>query len=224
MQKSLDTVYNLKEPPARKKAGRPSIKQSEQLTELILAEARKLFMQQGFSKTNLDRIVARLHLSKRTIYARFPSKLDLFLAVAEQVMEDHISGLEKLGSSEQTPQQQLQQFALELGRRLTQSELIALERAIMAEAYASSDLSARIHACITPPTIEMVAKILARINPQRQNDGKRLLEDAEIFVSMVTLHLLHHKALNIDEPYFTEKDQRLLERRVNIFLGGYSME
>ena len=49
--------------------------------EKIIEAAEQLFIKQGFSATSMEEVAAAARASKRTIYARFASKEDLFSAV-----------------------------------------------------------------------------------------------------------------------------------------------
>jgi len=49
----------------------------------ILAAAKELFVAEGYEGTSIDKIAAKLELSKRTIYLYFTSKDELYYAVAK---------------------------------------------------------------------------------------------------------------------------------------------
>ncbi|MGD1060844.1 MAG: TetR/AcrR family transcriptional regulator [Methanomassiliicoccales archaeon] len=49
----------------------------------ILAAARELFISEGYEGASIDKIAAKLELSKRTIYLYFDSKDELYYAVAK---------------------------------------------------------------------------------------------------------------------------------------------
>jgi AcrR family transcriptional regulator len=55
--------------------------------EKILGFACETFLREGFYKTTMDDIAARLHMSKKTIYKYFPSKEEL----VKEVMTAHMS-------------------------------------------------------------------------------------------------------------------------------------
>ncbi|MGD1007385.1 MAG: TetR/AcrR family transcriptional regulator [Ignavibacteriaceae bacterium] len=54
--------------------------------EKILGYAVETFLKEGFYKTTMDEIAARLHMSKKTIYKYFPSKEEL----VREVMKTHM--------------------------------------------------------------------------------------------------------------------------------------
>ncbi|CAN5552806.1 TetR/AcrR family transcriptional regulator [soil metagenome] len=55
------------------------------LREHILYVAKDVFLEMGFERTSMDVIASRAETSKRTLYAHFESKENLFLAVIELV-------------------------------------------------------------------------------------------------------------------------------------------
>jgi len=53
----------------------------------ITDAARSLFLAQGFARTSMDAITAEAGVSKQTLYAYFPSKNELLLAIMEELQE-----------------------------------------------------------------------------------------------------------------------------------------
>lgn len=56
-----------------------------ELREHILDEAKWAFLESGFERTSMDAVAARAQTSKRSLYAHFPTKDALFLAVVDRV-------------------------------------------------------------------------------------------------------------------------------------------
>ncbi|MFG1642719.1 TetR/AcrR family transcriptional regulator [Amycolatopsis sp. NPDC049252] len=59
-------------------------RRGEALREHILDAAKLAFLEGGFERTSMDAIAARAETSKRSLYAHFPTKDALFLAVVER--------------------------------------------------------------------------------------------------------------------------------------------
>ncbi|MGW5383375.1 TetR/AcrR family transcriptional regulator [Nocardia sp. NPDC003963] len=59
-------------------------RRGETLREHILDTAKLAFLEGGFERTSMDAIAARAETSKRSLYAHFPTKDALFLAVVER--------------------------------------------------------------------------------------------------------------------------------------------
>jgi TetR/AcrR family transcriptional regulator of autoinduction and epiphytic fitness len=60
-------------------------RRGEALREHILDAAKLAFLEDGFERTSMDAIAARAETSKRSLYAHFPTKDALFLAVVERI-------------------------------------------------------------------------------------------------------------------------------------------
>jgi TetR/AcrR family transcriptional regulator of autoinduction and epiphytic fitness len=62
-------------------------RRGEALREHILDAAKLAFLEDGFERTSMDAIAARAETSKRSLYAHFPTKDTLFLAVVERIRD-----------------------------------------------------------------------------------------------------------------------------------------
>ncbi|XVV15272.1 TetR/AcrR family transcriptional regulator [Actinoplanes sp. CA-131856] len=70
--------------PARKR-GRPTSAERAQRRDDILDSAVRLFIARGFERVTLDDVVAEAHVTKRTIYAYFGDRTEIFLAAVERL-------------------------------------------------------------------------------------------------------------------------------------------
>ncbi|MFK3690821.1 TetR/AcrR family transcriptional regulator [Agrobacterium tumefaciens] len=61
--------------------GRPKIYSDEQRRKMIIREARRAFIEDGFRGTTIAKVASRCKISKQTIYQSFESKTELFKAV-----------------------------------------------------------------------------------------------------------------------------------------------
>ena len=73
--------------PARR-SGRPFRQQTVALRDKILNHATKLFFADGYGATSMEAVAKKAGMTKRTLYARFANKAELFRAVVERVIED----------------------------------------------------------------------------------------------------------------------------------------
>ncbi len=60
-------------------------RRGDRLREHILEVAKNAFLESGFERTSMDTVAARAETSKRSLYAHFPTKDALFLAVIDRV-------------------------------------------------------------------------------------------------------------------------------------------
>ena len=80
--------------PARK-LGRPRDADSVETRARLLAAARKCFGENGFERTTNAQIAEVAGLTSAAIYHYFPSKIDLYAAVFEEVQEYIYAEIEK---------------------------------------------------------------------------------------------------------------------------------
>jgi AcrR family transcriptional regulator len=69
--------------PKRSQRGRPKTVSHEKQKALIASAAQKLFAENGYASTTVDKIAATCRISKQTLYRLFPNKLALFAAAVE---------------------------------------------------------------------------------------------------------------------------------------------
>ncbi len=65
--------------------GRPKVKSDAARSADIARQARDLFLARGYAEVTMDDIAAACHISKRTLYALFRGKADIF----GRVVDDH---------------------------------------------------------------------------------------------------------------------------------------
>lgn len=71
------------------------VKRGSELRTHMLHAAKAIFLETGFERASMDRIAAHAGTTKRTLYAHFVRKEDLFLAVFDLVLNlqlDHLRG------------------------------------------------------------------------------------------------------------------------------------
>jgi AcrR family transcriptional regulator len=66
---------------------------------LLVDAAREAFAQRGYDGGALDAIAASVGLSKGAVYAHFPTKLELYLAVVEDVLEEARDRMEQVAEA-----------------------------------------------------------------------------------------------------------------------------
>lgn len=66
----------------------------------VINAARRQFFTHGFRSVSMDDLAAELGMSKKTLYAHFPSKVALVQAVLREKFEEVEADLSRLGSAE----------------------------------------------------------------------------------------------------------------------------
>ena len=73
------------------RTGRPTAEEAVAIEERLLRRVWQLYVDGGFANVSYDAIAAAERMSKRTIYARYPSKEALFRGAVERRMQRWIS-------------------------------------------------------------------------------------------------------------------------------------
>ncbi len=80
-------MADIKNAEIRSKAGRPTRDQAEARHGELLDTALDMFLESGFAQTTMEGVAAAVGMTKRTIYARYKSKADLFRATVQRAIE-----------------------------------------------------------------------------------------------------------------------------------------
>ena len=112
--------------------GRPTAAAAAELTERILSVATTRLLRDGFAATALEAVAAEAGVAKRTLYARFPGKEALALAVVRRLVDGWMPGFDALLEG------RLEDALLAAARRIVAvaltPEALAIHRIVVAEA------------------------------------------------------------------------------------------
>ena len=108
--------------------------------DVIVTEAMRLFMAHGLRATTMESIARSLHISKLTLYSRFPSKDELFAAVIAAKCQQFFPEFLFHGLSDQPVDEALYSIGEGLMQLLLSDDVIAMERMLMAEAESQPHL------------------------------------------------------------------------------------
>jgi len=107
----------------------------------ILDGARRVFLRDGFAATSTDAIAAEARVSKRTLYAYYPSKEELFVDVLRRLTLENprTRALESMEGMSPKNRKELRGDLLELAQKIVttmmQPEYLPLLRTTIAEAH-----------------------------------------------------------------------------------------
>ncbi|TWB08693.1 TetR family transcriptional regulator [Nitrospirillum amazonense] len=127
MSNTLDTTTTTQAPRQRTGAGRPTQAQVRAIDVAILEAATGIFLTAGYSGASMEAVAETARVSKGTLYARYPSKADLFKAVCSSRVE--------VWSTRFTPEPapcsglapRLEHFARTIVRSMSDPEVMAFE-------------------------------------------------------------------------------------------------
>lgn len=176
------------------RSGRPPREQAGEVEERILDAAQKVFLERGFDGASVDEIAEVAHAGKPTIYARFPHKEAIFIAVVERMVRrrTEIMAASRLSTEAgSTIEERLTIFATLILKTALVDETIDLVRAAIAEARRFPNLASSVHRLVRERGANEIALLLgelvepadARRIPVLAPD--RLLESARRFAELV---------------------------------------
>ena len=109
------------------------VKRGEALREHMLHAAKAVFQEMGFERASMDRIAAHAGTTKRTLYAHFGRKEDLFLAVFELVLGLQLHHLGTPADYAPDPEQALVLFCARFLQTILSSRPLRLFQLAIAE-------------------------------------------------------------------------------------------
>ncbi len=206
------------------------------LPEAILRAAMPAFIDGGYDNTSMDEIAARAGTTKRTVYAHFGSKEQLFRAAIGKGVEYFHGTLPPLGT-ERPPAEELGAFAARLCELCTLERAVRLQRVAMAEAERFPDLGQLLHRDVIEGTERRVADYLLALAVSRQLGRQKpspewAMAMASMFVNVTTgtqrfAALLQSRELLPGPPgpeISPEVDRDQINRAVHLFLAGFYAE
>lgn len=123
------------EKPARPRTRRKDARPSE-----IVAAAIALFGERGFGATRLEDVARRAGVAKGTVFVYFPTKEDLFRAVARTVLESNLARVTSASAELDRPLAELVPLLLAQAATIGETSLPAMMRLLIAEARTFPDL------------------------------------------------------------------------------------
>lgn len=206
------------------------------LPEVILRQAIVTFVENGYEKASMDEVASRASTTKRTVYAHFGSKEELFrqaLAKAVRMFQSEMPKLENLNN----PSQQLEDFAVAFADLSNWKGAVRLQRVVMSEAERFNDLALMLHRDVIEHAEQTVARYLEAIASQTLNDEKpqsdiRYDKLGAIFLNMTTAQPRFATLLQAQDPPSEhplaktppESHRASVRMAVHIFLRGIGLE
>lgn len=181
------------------RGGRPPRDQAGEVDERILDAAQSVFLDRGFEGATVDEIAEVAHAGKPTIYARFPHKEALFVAVVERMVRrrtESLAASRLSAASGSTIEERLTIFATLILKSALVEESLALARATIAEARRFPNLASSVHRLMRARGADEIARLLGELSKscgKRQSPAlapQSLPETARRFAELVIMPIL----------------------------------
>jgi TetR/AcrR family transcriptional regulator, mexJK operon transcriptional repressor len=184
--------------------GRPPLTDSDR--KRILDATTAAFLEDGYARASTSEIARRARTSKQTLYALFPTKADLFVAVisahTDTLFAKHIEYIE----SNASPREALTDIGCRILKMFSAPQFLALYRIVVAEAPNFPDLARQLwHTCMARGRV-----LLGEYLRSRRIGGPSYGKSAAQFITFVLGDYVINAMLNPD----LELSERALRTRV----------
>lgn len=144
-------------------AGRPTREQAQARHEQLLDAALDLFLEHGYELATIEMIAARVHMTKRTVYARHPDKASLFHAATQRAIERQVVPTQALEDADRGDlAETLEAIARLRIHQVMTPNGVRLQRIINTESYRFPELFTSNYQQSAKPVIEFVAGLFDR--------------------------------------------------------------
>lgn len=198
----------------------PKLTLSQRKRLAILDAARAEFLEAGFRDTSMDRVAERAAVSKRTVYNHFPSKEDLFKAIALQFVAELQQAVTVEYDAGRTLDEQLLEIARREAEQVSGEDYVAIFRVFLSEA-------AQFQAMID----DIVAESSSGHDPIQAwieaatADGRLAIQDPALasqqFISLIKGALFWPRVAGYAEPLSPAQQRAVVEGAVRLFLNTY---
>ena len=125
----------------RRRRGRPKAEDLDALKARLVLVARQAFVLSGYGATSINAIARSARVSKNTLYARFPSKADLFRAiVAQQIAAVDEGLLPKTAADDATLHNRICDYINVALERSLSGDILEINRLILSESHQFPEL------------------------------------------------------------------------------------
>jgi AcrR family transcriptional regulator len=129
----------------------------------IIAAAMELFAESGFGKTRLEDVARRAGVAKGTVFVYFPTKEELFRAVARTVLASHLERVQSAAADLDRPLAEVVPLLLgQAAAVIGEGRLPAMMRLLIAESRTFPDLARVWHDEVVSKVLGLLTAALER--------------------------------------------------------------
>ncbi len=184
----MNKAVNTKAAKRGQRMGRPTSEESRQLDETIKDAALELFLEAGYDGASMEAIARAAGITKRTLYARYREKSELFLdALRWSNREWNFQTPELVVPEHASLEAALAALADELMAQTLNPKVIKLGRMVAAQAGQFPREAEKNYSMALSPRLQAIKSILARYVDEIDSIYTDDLEmTAELFLGLVT--------------------------------------
>lgn len=170
-------------------------RRGQALREHILDTAKLAFLESGFERTSMDAIALRAETSKRSLYAHFPTKDALFLAVVERVRDLFGERMRQPADYSEQPSEAIVRYCGRFVQLLRWSSVGRMLRLGIAEAERLPDLAAGLYDVLFA---DVVRELAAHMEATLKLTGDQAEVVADELIGLAIHPLLPRMLLGVD--------------------------
>lgn len=198
--------------------GRPTLDAAKLIAGRILSAAENSFVNCGYEATTMDGVARDAHVSKRTLYEKFPNKAALFSETATQVASLVNLKLATIEIQDGDLTEQLKDLATKAVSIILESNFVAIQHIILAERLQFPDLAREISESTQSILTNAVCEIIR--DNRRDSEPAQIEIDSEIFVESVIATLVRTRLQQSKNAARHDHDAR----RIEIFVKGIASD
>lgn len=186
--------------------------------EQIALAARKLFLTSGYSGTSMDAVTAEAGVSKQTLYAYFPTKVDLLTnIVAEQLAQLTLEPPPNVTlTSVADLRERMVAFSVAMTERMMTPDTIALLRLLLGEAFQVAELRQLVREALPGQLVSRTERLLVQAEALGLVSVPHPNLSARMFVGPLMSYVVLDGVIGAQD--FDRPDRATLEYLVDAFL------
>lgn len=201
---------------------RPRTK-SEEKRALIQGAATKLFCEQGFAATSMEKIAKEAGVSKQTVYSHFGNKDELFIdAISCKCVSYQIVDL--VSDKLDQPQQALTVIATNFIDMLLSRGAVDMHRTCVAESISYPHVSRLFYAAGPQRMITELDKVMAEFVKRRSLNIPNTRYAAVQFLCAIKGEICMQIEYNVEKTLSTSEIKEYIDNTVTMFIRGYHLD
>ncbi|WP_193227759.1 TetR/AcrR family transcriptional regulator [Aureimonas psammosilenae] len=190
------------------------------MTALIVGVARQMLLKNGYDNTSIDEIVVQAKISKKTFYARFSDKAQLFEAVCMQIAEERFPDVIPVQLQRSGIQAALEDILIRHLDGLLQTEIIEFERIVASVAMRFPEIAKTVERT-KDRIIVGICEVLNEANHVGVLEIDDIHEAAWRLIDGGVTPLFRQASLGLRSAEINADDREALRRYVKFYVRGY---
>ncbi len=215
----VDIKSNQNRSASGSRIGRPTREESRRRQEELLETALDIFLEKGFEQTTMAAIATAAGMSKRTVYAKYKDKEDLFKAALLHAIDSYTISLETLQALESGDlEKTLRAVARQRIDNVTTPAGVRLQRIVGTQSYRFPELFNAAFEQGTGPTINYLCDLFQRHNALGTTDIGDYHRAAYAFLNLVVGSPVRY--IVAGHPLTEREIEERVRFSVGLFLNG----